>query len=53
MGAGVLCFASDRLGLLGEKFPLIWLEEVIILIPAGFAILVKAGMLFKDKGIKN
>jgi hypothetical protein len=49
MTVGVICFIAERSGLLGEKFPLIWLEEVIILIPAGIAILVKSGMGFKDK----
>jgi hypothetical protein len=49
MTVGVVCFIAERSGLLGEAFPLIWLEEVIILIPAGIAILVKSGMGFKDK----
>jgi hypothetical protein len=37
---------------LSEEFPLVWLEEVVILLPAGFAILVKSGMWFKDRGRK-
>jgi hypothetical protein len=49
MAIGVICFILERSGLLGEEFPLIWLEEVIILIPAGIAILVKSGMGFRDK----
>jgi hypothetical protein len=48
MTVGVICFIAERSGLLGEAFPLIWLEEVIILIPAGIAILVKSGVGFRD-----
>lgn len=32
-----------------DKFPIIWLAEVIILIPASLAILIKSGALLKDK----
>ena len=32
-----------------DKFPIVWLAEVMILIPASFAILIKSGALLKDK----
>jgi peptidoglycan/LPS O-acetylase OafA/YrhL len=48
MTVGTVCFILDCFGFLGEKFPLVWLEEVVILLPAGFAILVKSGMWFGD-----
>jgi hypothetical protein len=50
MTVGMVCFILDCFGLFGEKFPLVWLEEVVILLPAGFAILVKSGMCFRDRG---
>jgi hypothetical protein len=48
MTIGVVCFILDCFGLFGEKFPLVWLEEVVVLLPAGFAILVKSGMCLRD-----
>jgi hypothetical protein len=46
---GIFIFVLGALNFFEESKPYVWLAEEILLIPAGFALLVKSGVFVKDK----